>query len=248
MNEIDLPVTEAEMRALDVDLDLVWDGIAGELWATRNTPTEQTASRLLGSAALARALIITPSLVLSWLLASALVFALGGLVTYMTRTPLVPLIAPVITAIGVSFAYGAAADPAFEISRTMPTSARMIMLVRVVAVVASNALLGMVASLVSPAFSDLTMLWLLPMVAIASLGLAVATVSHSATAGSITALAVWCTIVMSLQMKSSDIAKAVEAASIATYAPLYLALALVSWLVVLWSSGEAESLKEKLGW
>lgn len=237
-------VEEAEMLSLDIDLGRVWNGIAGEMWGSPVGRIERIAAGLLGSPALARALVSTPSLVLSWIIASAVVFAIGAVVTGMTGTPIVPLVAPVIAAAGVSFAYGAGADPAYELARTMPTSARMILLVRVAVVLATNVVLAGIASLLAPSLAGLpgvTVLWLLPMLAIALLGLALATVSRSPTIGSVGALSVWGTIVLATEVRQSDVASAVSQSTLAAAAPLYGLLAAASVFVIVFMSADVTS-------
>lgn len=235
-------VEEAEMLRLDIDLGRVWSCISGEIWAAPVGRVEQSAAGLLRSPALARALVSTPSLVLSWLLASAVVFAVGGVVMWQTGTPVVPLVAPVLAAAGVAFAYGAAADPAWELARTMPTSARMVLLVRVVAVLATNVLLGAVASLLAPGLSGVTVLWLMPMLAIALLALALATVARSPAIGGAGALAVWGAIVLAAQIRWPDEAlSALTPSTLAAAAPFYALLAAASVLVVARMSADVTS-------
>lgn len=235
-------VEEAEMLRLDVDLGRVWSGITGEMWASPVGRIERIATGLLGSPALARALVSTPSLVFSWMLASAILFAIGCVVTGMTGTPVIPLVAPVIAATGVSFAYGAGADPAYELARTMPTSARMILLVRVIVVLATNVVLGGIASMIVPSLSGVTVLWLLPMLAIALLGLALATVTRSATIGSVGALSVWGTIVMAAEVRQTGIpAAAVSHSTLVAAAPFYVLLAVASVFVIVFMSADITS-------
>lgn len=235
-------VEEAEMLRLDIDLGRVWSGITGEMWASPVSRIERIATGLLGSPALARALVATPSLVLSWLLASAVVFAVGGVAMWQTGTPVVPLVAPVAAAAGVSFAYGAGADPAYELARTMPTSPRMILLVRVAVVLATNVVLGGVASLLAPGLSGVTLLWLLPMLAIALLALALSTITRSPTIGSVGALSVWGTIVLASQVRWPDGAvSAVSESTLIAAAPFYGLLTAISVLVIAWMSADITS-------
>src|SRR5699024_8811695 len=70
-------VTEAEIAMLDVDLDRAWHGVIGEIWSEPEPVVERGARSLLRSAALARVLIVSPLLILAWIIASAIVFALG---------------------------------------------------------------------------------------------------------------------------------------------------------------------------
>jgi hypothetical protein len=243
-------VEEAEMLRLDIDLGRVWNGIAGDMWASPVGRVERSAASLLGSPALARALVSTPSLLLSWILASAAVFAIGAVVMAMTGTPIVPLVAPVVATAGVSFAYGAGADPAYELARTMPTSARMVLLVRVVAVLATNVVLGAIASLLTPGASGITVLWLLPMLAIALLGLALATATRSPTIGSAGALSVWGTIVMATELNRSitngtgsgtAFVSAVAESTLLTAAPFYGLMIAASVFVIVWMSADIAS-------
>lgn len=235
-------VEEAEMLRLEIDLGRVWSGITGEMWASPVGRIERAAARLLGSPALARALVSTPSLVLSWMVATAMLFAIGGVVMATTGTPIVPLVAPVIAAAGVSFAYGAAADPAWELARTLPTSPRMILLVRVAVVLATNVVLGGVVSLLAPGLSGVTVLWLLPMLAIALVGLALATIARSPTIGSVGALSVWGTIVLASQVRWPDVAvSAVSESTLIAAAPFYGLLTAISVLVIAWMSADITS-------
>lgn len=243
-----LPASGNGPQAPDVDLDRVWQGIESEIWAQPVTQVERTAGSVLHSPALARALCTTPSLFLSWLLASVAVFAVGAVATRWIGQPLVPLLAPAVAAIAVAFSYGAGADPAYEIARTMPTPARMILLVRVVAVVATNVLIGMLASALAPSIAGITSLWLLPMLAIALLALAIAVTTHSATTGGVVSLAVWGSVLVASDLRRNDVAAAVTATTLQELAPLYVGVTIVSVLVVWWMSGDGARRREMAGW
>ena len=249
-HSLDRPLTADEMSNpdLDLDFDRVWSGVRAGIWAAPSGPVERWAGVLLRSPGLARALVTTPSLVLSWILASAFVFAIGAVVTLQTGTPIIPLFAPVLAAIGVSFSYGAGTDPAYELTQTMAIPGRMILFVRVLAVFATNAVLGAVASLFTPALAGVTFLWLLPMVAIALLGLALATLARSATVGSVGAMTVWTGIVLGAEIRERDAALVVARSAIVDAAPLYLMLAMVSLVVIGWTSGDASRQRELPRW
>jgi hypothetical protein len=211
------------LMALDVDLDRVWTRVAGEVWAREPGRLEQLAARLLGSPGLARALVTTPSLLLSWVLASVAVLAVGVLATYGSGEPWVALLAPALAGAGIAYAYGPGIDPAFELGRTMVVSDRTILLARGLAVFGLNALLGMVASLVTVEATDLTWKWLVPMATVSALGLAGATLSGSANTGVATALAGWAVIVLARVIDTRDLAVAVEPSIVLTL--LYLVVA-----------------------
>ena len=121
---------EAVAESLDVDLGRVWTVVAGEVMATPVGRVERFAGWLLHSPGLARAIVATPSLVLSWLLASAVVLAVGVVVTAVSGsgTPWVALLAPALAGAGVAYAYGPGIDPAFELSQTMAVPDRLVLL------------------------------------------------------------------------------------------------------------------------
>ncbi|MDQ2829628.1 MAG: hypothetical protein M3Y74_11330, partial [Chloroflexota bacterium] len=186
----------ASMDGLDVDLERVWLSVAATVWTRRPGIVERLAARLLGSPGLARALVTTPSLLLSWLLASAIILAIGVLVTRGTGLPWVPLLAPALAGAGIAYAYGPGIDPAFELSQSMAISDRLVLLVRALAVFGLNAVLGGIASLVTSGAAGLTFDWLLPMTMVSALALAAATSARNANVGVAAALAAWALIVL----------------------------------------------------
>jgi len=189
----------------DIDLDRVWVNVAAEVWHRQPGRVERTAARLLRSPGLARALVTTPSLLLPWLIASAVVLAIGALTQAGAGQPLVWLIAPAAAAVGIAYAYGPGVDPAWELSASMAVSDRMVLLTRAVAVFAVNAVLGVAASAASAAAlgprasadtAQLTFAWLLPMAAVCGLTLAVAVAARSAGAGAGAGVAAWIIVVL----------------------------------------------------
>src|SRR5580698_11498449 len=175
----------------DVDLGRVWLGVAAQVWRRRPGPAERAAARLLRSPGLARALVTTPSLLAGWLIATAVVLLAGVFATLGTGTPYVPLLAPAVAAAGIAYAYGPGIDPAWELSRSMAVSDRMVLLARALAVFGLNAALGLAASAASGAAAALTFGWLVPMTAVCGLALAAATLARSANIGVAAALAGW---------------------------------------------------------
>lgn len=218
----------------DVDLERAWDRIAGEVWASEPGWLERTAARALRSAALARTLVTTPSLILSWLLASALVIAIGVL-TSRAGDPWVALLAPALAGIGVAYAYGPGIDDAWELSATMATPAWLILLVRVLAVFAINAVLGLAASLAVPvavpAASRVAWTWLIPMAAVSAVTLAAALLSRSALAGCLVGTGLWTAVVSAVWMRAGETAPAVTGATfLIAYA--FVAVAATCFIVV----------------
>lgn len=203
----------------DVDLERAWTGVAAEVWASPTGVPERLAGRLLGSLGLARALVTTPSLVLSWILANVVVLAVGVAVTRSTGLPWVALLAPALAGAGIAYAYGPGVDPAFELSQSMPVSDRMILLVRAFAVFGVNALLGIAASLLIGQASGITFGWLIPMTTVSTLGLAVATVARSANAGVMAGLTGWAMVVIASAAGTRNLAVAVTNSE---FMPVYL--------------------------
>jgi hypothetical protein len=198
----------------EVDLNRVWAGVAAQVWRRQPRLPERLARRLLRSPGLARALVATPSLLLAWVVATAAVLAAGLAATLGTGTPYVALLAPAAAGAGIAYAYGPGMDPAWELSRSMAVSDRMVLLVRALGVFALNAGLGLVASAASGAAAAVTFGWLLPMTAVSALALAVATVARSANAGVAAGLGAWAIAVLSAQAASGQFTAAVTSSAL----------------------------------
>ena len=180
----------------DVDLGRVWTGVAAQVWRRDPGRVERLAGRLLRSPGLARALLTTPSLLLGWIIATAVVLAVGVVATLGTGTPYVALCAPALAAAGIAYAYGPGIDPAFELSRSMAVGDRIVLLARALAVFGLNATLGLAASAASGAAAALTFGWLVPMTAACALALAAATLANSANVGVAAGVAGWVIMVL----------------------------------------------------
>ncbi|CAN5699989.1 hypothetical protein BH24ACT21_BH24ACT21_09270 [soil metagenome] len=224
----------ASLDGLDVDLERAWTGVAAKAWSSPVSWPERTAAWLLRSPALARALVNTPSLLLSWILATAVVLAAGVLATPLSGDPWVALLAPALAGVGIAYAYGPGVDPAFELNRTMATSDRMVLLVRTLAVFGLNAALGLVASLFSVTTIGITLGWLLPMTTVCALALAVATLARSANVGVGAALLVWGFIITALAARTQNIGSAVE---IEALMPAYAVCTVALILLTLYATG-----------
>jgi len=198
----------------DVDLGRVWLRVAAQVWRREPGWLERLAGRLLRSPGLARALLTTPSLLLPWLIASVVVFGAGAVAAASTGQPVVALMAPVVAAAGIAYAYGPGIDPAWELSQSMAVSDRMVLLVRALAVFALNAALGLVASAASGAAAALTFGWLVPMTAVCALALAAATVARSANVGVAAGLTAWMTTVVSGEAAAGRLAVVVTDSSL----------------------------------
>ena len=211
----------------DVDLDRVWTNVAAEVWRRHPGRLERTATKLLRSPGLARALLTTPSLLGPWLIGSALVLAIGALVQLGSDQPLVWLLAPAVAAVGIAYAYGPGIDPAWELACSCAVSDRLVLLTRAVAVFSVNAALGIVASVATLGTTtgahtaELTFGWLIPMTAVCALTLAVAVAVRSAAVGAGAGVAAWIVVVLG----RSDLASTASASGPAPSASASLAAA-----------------------
>jgi hypothetical protein len=215
----------------DVDLSKVWIGVAAQVWHREPGWVERWATRLLRSPGLARALVTTPSLLASWLIASVVLLGAGAAATAATGQPLVELLAPALAALGIAQAYGPGADPAWELSCSMAVSDRMVLLVRALAVFGVDAALGVIASAASGAGAGLTFGWLVPMAAVSALSLAVATAVQSANVGVAAGLAAWAITVLSSRVAAGRFAAAVASATLILP---YLAFAAICGVLVVY--------------
>jgi hypothetical protein len=214
----------------DVDLDRVWLGVAGEVWCRRPGPVERLAGWALRSPGLARALLTTPSLLLGWVIASAVVLAAGVFATLGTGTPFVALFAPAVAATGIAYAYGPGIDPAWELAHSLAVSHRMVLLARALAVFALNAVLGLAASAASGAAAAVTVGWLVPMTAVSALALAAATVTRSANVGVAAGLAAWAITVLSVNSGSGQVTTVVtSSALVLPYLAVAAACGAIAW-------------------
>jgi hypothetical protein len=216
----------------DVDLGRIWTGVAAQVWRRQPGWIERLAGRLLRSPGLARALVTTPSLLLGWIIATVVVLAAGLLATLGTGTPFVELLAPAVAAAGIAYAYGPGIDPAWELSRSMAVSDRMVLLVRALAVFGLNAVLGLAAAAASGAAAAVTFGWLIPMTAVCALALAAATLSRSANVGVAAGLSGWVIVVLSAGTGGQFTAVLTDSSFVLPY----LAFALCCGAVVLYAT------------
>jgi hypothetical protein len=133
-----------------VEPDLVeegWARIDAELDAPVPGPVERLLLALRVPDHTARLLAATPALRLSWLAAVALTLALTA-VTASLSGPLVFLIvAPLLPLAGVAASFGPGIDPTHEITLVAPFHAFRLLMLRCVAVLSANTVLGAAATL-----------------------------------------------------------------------------------------------------
>jgi hypothetical protein len=215
----------------------VWTAVAAQVWRRKPGPFERLAGWLLRSPGLARALVTTPSLLLGWIIATVVVLGAGAAATSRTGVPLVALLAPALAAAGIAYAYGPGIDPAWELTRSMAVSDRMVLLVRALAVFGLNAALGLAASAVSlssgsGAAAAVTFGWLIPMTAICGLALAAATLARSANVGVAAGLGGWAITVVAAGGSSGRLTALTDSSFVLPY----LAFAACCGAVVLYAT------------
>ena len=198
----------------DVDLGRVWVAVAAQVWRRNPGRCERAAALLLRSPGLARALVVTPSLLLGWVIATVVIFAVGAAATRGTGTPYVALFAPALAGAGIAYAYGPGIDLAWELSQSMAISYRMILLARAAAVFGVNALAGLAASAASGAAAAVTFGWLVPMTAVCALALAAATLTRSANVGVAAGMSGWVIVVLAAKAVAGHVTAAVTSSSL----------------------------------
>ncbi|MEZ0235935.1 MAG: zf-HC2 domain-containing protein [Actinomycetota bacterium] len=160
-------------------IDHVW----GSIVDTIDTPHRSAVERLLLALRvpehLARLLVATPSLRLSWLVAEAL--ALGFAVIAANGTSgqdeelvlfLFLVVAALLPVAGVAVAFGPGIDPTYEVAAAAPMPADRLLLIRAAAVLASSVSITALAALALPDLDAIAAAWLLP-----ALGLTAATLA-----------------------------------------------------------------------
>lgn len=161
----------AAVEALSpLDLGYVWEGVAAEADAPRAGVVERVLVRAGADGATARFVAATPSLRPEWLLSSAgtLVLAALGMLAGGDGggMSLVVLLAPVVAAALVAFAYGPSSDPAYELVAATPLSPLLALLLRLAVVLSANSVLVFAADAVAGG-SGLRPTWFLPMTFVA---------------------------------------------------------------------------------
>jgi hypothetical protein len=196
----------ATLTALSpLDLDYSWEGIAAELDAPKPSVAERILERAGMEAGLARFVVVTPSLRGSWLLASLLVvgFAfVANLLGPAEEMSFVHMAAPVVAAGLVAFAYGPAADAAYEISAATPLSPLTGLLLRLAAVLAWNSFVVGVADFAAGS-ERAVLAWFLPMTCVALMA-AVVGLRTQPVVGAATGMGVWMVLVIAAMSAADD--------------------------------------------
>ncbi len=177
-----------------VDGDLLarsWESIELRLDAPRRGPAEAGLVRAGVPEHVARLLVATPALRLSWLLACAvvLIFAVWAAGEDVHGDYWFLVLAPLLPLAGIAVAYGPDVDPTYEIGLAAPMRSFGLLLVRALAVLVTTSAMAAVAAVALDGPQWVSAAWLLPSLGLTLASLALSTrVSPAAACGSLAAL------------------------------------------------------------
>lgn len=156
-----------------------WAAITAELDAPKASLTERLLTGLRVPARLTRLVAATPALRRSWFTATgfAMLLALGVADSGAARESLFTLLflAPLVPVLGVSLAYGVAADPAHEVTVATAMSGIRLVVTRSLVVLFASITMVSFATVLAPQTTGLAFAWLLPSAALTASTLAVMT-------------------------------------------------------------------------
>ncbi|NNE74768.1 MAG: zf-HC2 domain-containing protein [Acidimicrobiales bacterium] len=159
-------------------LERNWQAITAEIDAPVPSRAERFVRRLGLSARVTRVALATPSLRRAWFVALGVVLFLGlaagdtagreSIFGFLVVAPLIPVL-------GVSFAYGVEADPAYEIAVATPMRGLRLVLTRAAVTLVVSALVLLSVAVFNSAAGLFALAWLLPSLALTFVTLAVST-------------------------------------------------------------------------
>jgi hypothetical protein len=209
-----------------LDLGYVWEGVAAELDAPRPGLLERVLVAVGVRPGLARFTASTPSLRLGWLAANALVLLLVAWPLALNPAaawpPGVLVVAPLVAAAAVAFAYGPAVDPAYEAVAATPLSPVQALLVRLAAVLVANTLLAAAVDLALGGRGPRAG-WLLPMTAAALLAVLVAS-RWSPAVGAVAGMGAWVLVLSGWKLSQQPVTWLTGPGAQAAYAIVAAAL------------------------
>ena len=186
-------------------------------------------------------------------IASTLVMVLGALVTLIIYEPTsssealpLVLLAPVVAAVGVSFLYGSAVDPALEIALATPTSPRLVLLTRLTLVFGFDLGLGLAGSLALALFQPgvslwpLVTAWLAPMAFLSALSLLLSVLSADPGAGALISLGLWVVQNVVRMTHANNVLWLLTDLTSAAARPWLWSLAIVMGGLALWAGAREE--------
>ncbi|MFK4798512.1 zf-HC2 domain-containing protein [Streptomyces sp. MPA0124] len=182
-----------------VALDAGWERLDAELDAPRPGRLERLLVRCGAGDGTARLLAATPVLRRSWFGALAAVLFVTFLVAVAAGATDQPTLflacAPLLPLASVALAYGPALDPTHEMAVVSPMHGFRLLMIRTVAVLVVALGVGGLASLALPGFGPAALAWLLPGLALATTGLALAPRLGPVTAPSVL-VAAWAAVLL----------------------------------------------------
>jgi hypothetical protein len=208
-----------------LDLGYVWEGVAAELDVPKPSLLERILVAVGVRPGLARFTATTPSLRLGWLLANALVLGLVALPMALRPAAWpsgVLVVAPLVAAAAVAFAYGPAVDPAYEAVAATPLSPVRALLVRLAAVLVANTALAGTVDLALGGRGPRAG-WLLPMTAAALLAVLVAS-RWTPAVGAAAGMAAWLLVLAGWKVSQQPVTWLTSPSTQAGYAAVTVVL------------------------
>lgn len=186
-------------------LDAVWAEVVERVEAPHLGVLERLLRRAGLDEGTARLVATTPSLRGSWLTGVVLVLAFALLTAHADPDGITVfmVLAPVLPVVGVALAFGAAADPAHEMTSATPHSMLHLLAVRSAFVVASTLVPAALAAAFLPGTGWFALAWLLPALAmtVGMLALAMRFAPHQAAASLV---ALWVAAVIPALVHTRD--------------------------------------------
>jgi hypothetical protein len=157
-------------------LEVVWTEVADAVMLPAPGVVEKLLLRLGVKEHIARLLVATPALRVSWFAAIALALTFALVAAHSTEDGYLYflVLAPMPPPPGVTTAYGPGVDPTYEIGLAAPMRSFHLLMIRAAAVLTSSTMMSAVASFALPQLNWAVAAWLLP-----SLGLTAATLALS---------------------------------------------------------------------
>ena len=156
--------------------DDTWAAIVDELDMPRSTWLERILASLGVSPTTARLVAATPRLRTTWVLAVMSAIALSVLSSRAVEDAnLFLFLAPLVPLLAITAAFGPTVEPTFEITIAAPFDKGRLLALRAIIVLTSAIVILIAGVLVIPALGSTDVLWLLPALALASVGLCLTT-------------------------------------------------------------------------
>ena len=179
----------------------------------------------------ARLLVATPSLHLSWFAAAAA--ALGFAVLAAVQRPdgllFFLVLAPLLPVAGVAFAFGPHADPAYDLAQAAPTSSLRLLLLRTTAVLAVTFALTGIGAVLVPRLEWTSAAWILPSLALTLTTIALSTVISELWAAGLVVFLWFAAIIVSETFSETRFAAFRGPGQIAFFAILVGSSAVLAW-------------------